>query len=213
MNDLKTIIFCIIINLILTSCHPGKERMVEYYKNGKIKSEGHLHYGKLNGRYQEYFPSGKVKINCTYINGLKDGLYREFFESGRLKSSIHYSGGEYDGLMIQYGNTPLKITTLYKHGRLINQFAYYDTLSGQIMGVYQNFHSKGYYENGKISAISFHLLSSDIKIIAFNKQGLIKHYNGPLVFFSKEDSLDLDKSYPNWKEQVKERELRNKKRQ
>jgi len=56
---MKRILLIIFFLSPLIFCQTG-EYKIEYYKNGKIKSEGFIINGKKDGIYKEYYPNGQL---------------------------------------------------------------------------------------------------------------------------------------------------------
>jgi hypothetical protein len=78
---------------------------------------------------------------------------------------------------------------------------------------YSNYHGAKFFLDRKIETIFdkreyFHSKIKDdtlkIKYIRFNNKGQFIAYRGPLDFLTRQDTLDLNNSYPDWKEQVAE---------
>jgi len=84
-------------------------KYLEYYENGKLKSDAILANGVLTGQFTEYFDNGKLKrkMHVDSATGMtfksvKSGTCTEFFEDGSLKGKARLVKGKLDGEFITY---------------------------------------------------------------------------------------------------------------
>jgi hypothetical protein len=121
--------------------------------------------------------------------------------------------GVKDGWIEQEMKGSLKLKTLLKSGEAVEQYLI-DLKSNDTLFQKSNFIGKKFYRDMKVQLIfnekSANNDTSKIKEIKFSSTGKIQFYRGPLDFLTKEDTMDLDKSYPDWKEQIKVWEAKHK---
>lgn len=129
---------------ITASKYSGK--FIDYYLNGKLKSEGRYKNGKLDGVRLNYYQSGNLSHSYNYLFGNLHGLEKGYYENGSLKSLIENNHGAANGRWeLYFPNGKIKQQSTFKNG-LINgeSTSYYS--SGKIKQVHL-------YENGKFIQI------------------------------------------------------------
>ncbi len=60
----------------------------QYYKIGRIKSEGSYVKGHLEGVVKYYYSTGKLEIQAFYKKGLKNGFWFHFEQDGSVKEKV-----------------------------------------------------------------------------------------------------------------------------
>ena len=171
------IIILMILSTILISCNSSDSNYIyrEFVENGE----------KVKGRF----------INDT----IRDGVFTHFYPDGEIARIRFYENNVMVGSASDYyPNKSLLGYAIINKGDIF-QVTFYE--NGDTMSIVKNKFSKSYYENSKIEMFSY--LSNGYKIIAFDELGILKQYTPPLNFLTREDSLDLDRSYPDWRNQVR----------
>jgi len=128
------------------------------YDDGKLKYEGKVVNGKVDGIWHSYSETGYLLSDVNYKEGIVDGdanfyyespgekvkikihfkneqivgNYTEFYENGKLKADLEYNDGKPDGYAkFYYTSGILKINGEYKDGVKKGKWLYY-TETGQI---------------------------------------------------------------------------------
>ncbi|HWZ21969.1 MAG TPA: hypothetical protein VNW06_04910 [Cytophagaceae bacterium] len=126
--------------------------------------------------------SGSIGDNKTKENGWVEGITKDSF----------------------------KLKSLLDSGKAVEQYLI-DLRSNDTLFQLNKFKGTKNYANMKVQSIFDKTIAendtSKIKEIRFDPKGKLSFYRGPLDFLTKKDSTDLDKSYPDWKEQIKIWEL------
>lgn len=124
-------------------------KMVSYYENGKVVSEGYYHMNQPIGKWIYYFEDGRVKM----VGDLKtatDGYWKYFFENGKLKQEGEITNNKQEGIWKFY----------FEEGAIKNEGSY---VHGIKDGVWKYFFENGnikaeaVYENGQGSYKEFYL--------------------------------------------------------
>lgn len=75
---------------------------INYYRNGKIKSEGKYFNNKENGNWKYYFENEKIEQTGDYKNGFLTGVWRWYFEDGKIRKEESYLNGKEEGESVEY---------------------------------------------------------------------------------------------------------------
>lgn len=76
---------------IVTKSKSDTNRITEkvYYKSGQLKSRHHSYLNSLNriphGKQLEFYPDGKQKSEIDYFEGKNNGILKTWFENGQLR--------------------------------------------------------------------------------------------------------------------------------
>lgn len=171
----NNLLFLIII-LFLSAC--GREKEIEYYENGTVKTEAEINGDdKLNGKFIAYYPDGQIEAQMNYTEGKIDGIYKTYYKDGTIRNLYHYKKGQKDGVFkIFYPNGDLKIIgRYYKDEPDSLGYEYFD--DGEIQRIYK-------YNKGKLEYLK-----------GFDKSGnIIQSTITPIVNY-KEDSLKIGINY------------------
>jgi len=89
-------ILIFLILILLLSCE-SSEKEVQYYNNGKIKTEVLLKDGLQHGLGYKYYENGTIKSKINWVNGLKSGVAEYYYPNGQIKSRTEYKN---DSVMI-----------------------------------------------------------------------------------------------------------------
>ena len=88
----------------------------DYYLNGKLRMEGSLYEGKLEGNVKSYYSSGVLQDNVFFISGLKEGPFEMYHVNGKIKEKGTYSNNGFSGLYRRF----------YSTGKLATELVYFD---------------------------------------------------------------------------------------
>ncbi len=191
----KYLIILILTLLILSSC--GRTHKLDYFENGKIRSDLYYSGDKLDGEckfyfesgqlqsvfnYQkgilhgvslQYFYNGKVQTEEFYIDGKLNNTLKLYYETGNLKDVYNYTNDTLDGLYYSYfPKSEIRIEGNYNFGQYDSLWNYYDKY-GRIVGEAEFINGTGelksYFPNGNIQRITPYIKSE--------KSGTEKHFN------------------------------------
>jgi len=157
--------------------------------------------------YKEFY-EGKERVAGRFLNGQRDGVFTHYYPNGDLARIRFYENGHAKGGATDYypNNKLMGYAVFLEKTKDTYQLLWHP--NGDTMIVTEGKFSRGYYKNGKPRMYSY--VKKNLSIIIFDEHGKIKRLAGPLDYLRKRDSLDLDKAYPKWKEQVRERKEKNK---
>ena len=74
----------------------------EYYKDGKLQSEGFERNGNLEGVYKSYYENGRVKTEAFFKGGRPEGAFKSYYENGKLEVEAFFSNGIAVGALKEY---------------------------------------------------------------------------------------------------------------
>ena len=162
----------VLLIFFISSCVQDRQRVIEYYKNGDVKSIKEIKNGKLDGLHKVYYENGNLKFEVAYkdsimngaflsyypdniletqyniVNGHKDGVYKKFYPSGRIREVGKYDNGFLRGDLFKYydqDQSQLKskeVLAQFGDKRILIAFEYYDKF-----GNTENKHSYPYKIN------------------------------------------------------------------
>jgi antitoxin component YwqK of YwqJK toxin-antitoxin module len=81
---------------------PFSGTLVEYYKNGQLKSKTTFKEGKGDGVWESYYENGQLEEKRNYKDGEKVVLIEIYYKNGQLKEKITYKDGRLDGVREGY---------------------------------------------------------------------------------------------------------------
>lgn len=102
-------------------------KVLSYFQNGKISSDGKLIKGEYQGEYKYYSANGNLQVKLNYLNNQLHGITEEYYLNGKIKEKIEYQYGELHGKKTYYtieGN--VEKVEHYKFGELNGLTKYYD---------------------------------------------------------------------------------------
>ena len=131
-----------------------------YFENGDLKMHGDLTSAQ-SGYWKYYFESGKIKQEGIIALNKQEGLWQYFYENGAPKSVGSYSKGIKEGAWVYYyedGNTKAK--ALYKNGN--GEYKeFFESGKVKMEGQTINNQSEGewryYHPSGKLQAKGYEL--------------------------------------------------------
>jgi antitoxin component YwqK of YwqJK toxin-antitoxin module len=101
--------------------------MVEYYKEGQIKTTGHYKNGFLSGECKQFYQTGELHKTLNYENGKLTGVFKEFYQTGQLKESGNFINGVQVGVKKTYYDTgELQSVEYFKNGQPMRDSKYFD---------------------------------------------------------------------------------------
>ena len=81
----------------ILGCGVKDGKHVEYYENGKLKSETHYKNGEKDGISTYWREDGTKENEWHYAAGKLNGVSTSWYKNGQKSSEIHYKDGEKDG--------------------------------------------------------------------------------------------------------------------
>ena len=100
---------------------PENGPYVEYYENGKKKSEGHFKDGKKDGLWTRWHKNGQKEYEEHYKNGKQHGLETYWYQNSQKLLEVHWKDGEKDGLETWWDEDGRKIIEVqYKGGEEVS---------------------------------------------------------------------------------------------
>lgn len=206
----KTIIF--IVTVAILSCSKKQEVVYTYYENGNIKSSSVIYGGNKEGEFKEYYLNGKLKTKGIYKSNFIDGVYITYYEDGRISSCCNYLNGVIQGECIEYHPTlPIKLVSSYVNNEVVAQIAT-DTSSNIVIRQLNSDKAISRFFNGKIASIDYLSKKSNVEtsslFMQFNEHNKLINLTGDIKLLQGSDSIDLDRSYADWREQVRLWELK-----
>ncbi len=142
-----------------------------YYKNGKIKTEGNrrdflldsiwkfysengritksIHYdeGKKNGAVCNYDTAQKIISREIYVNDIKQGLTKYFYPTGKIKQTLPYVNAKPDGISYEFSPDSVVIAIYEYKGGILQNTDKINRLDaeGKKQGAWKEF-----YDDGKV---------------------------------------------------------------
>lgn len=102
---------------------------------GKIRIDGSLKEGKIDGKWQEFFSNGQLKHDRNYIDDKFQGINKEYYKNGQLKWVGKYERGEKMGLHKNW----------YENGKTKSEIYY---INGKIEGLWRQWDQNGVLISG-----------------------------------------------------------------
>ena len=113
------------ILIILYSCNNNKDK-IDYYSGGEIRSVCETFGGKKNGKLIEYYKNGVIKSLKFYLNDTLVGVENCFYPSGKYSAIRFFNKGKVNGIGIDYfENGKIKEIGHYKNDNQIGEWKYY----------------------------------------------------------------------------------------
>jgi hypothetical protein len=148
----------------------------------------------------KFFFENGVKVYGRFVNdSIRDGVFTYYYPSGEIGRVEVYERDSLIGPIVELFEDK-KIRSFGYFNSKMTEFQFSFNYNGDTTGTILRNLIRRYSDGGKKRPIFYYL---DAKQISFDTLGKIREYRGPLDFLTKEDSLDLDRSYPDWREQVR----------
>jgi antitoxin component YwqK of YwqJK toxin-antitoxin module len=122
-------------------------RLLNYYKNGKVRSEGFVKNNEKDGIFKKWSKDGILIEKFEIQNNKRDGITECWFENGAKKSETYYENGLKQG----------KYKAWYSNRKLMLEGKFdADERTGE-WNIYSNEGNwkKDNYRNGKLNGFSF----------------------------------------------------------
>ncbi len=142
-------------------------KFIQYYSNGKIKSEVEFSNGKiLDGKYVSYLKNGQIEQEETYkdekiisIGKYKDGklsglsvLTTELYSGGQKKGEGYLKNDKKDSLWTEwYKNGKIKFEGNYLNGEKNGKGTYYYKNMNEVLNYTGNFMDNRFEGNGTLA--------------------------------------------------------------
>jgi len=163
------IILLLIITISSIFLHFKYSKTIEYYENGKIKSESFLKQNKLqtivytyypnenlkykaecsddklNGKQIFYYENKKIKGEFFRVNNLLAGKAIFYYKNGKIKSTRYFKNNNRDSLWQYYNDTTYDISSYgyYKNNFKIGKWIYYN-INGKDSLIWEKYEIKKY---------------------------------------------------------------------
>lgn len=86
--------------------------IIEFYKDGVLKSKSQYFEGRREGFYNGWYFSGNIKFERTYSNGLKTSIHKGWYDTKAQKFEYYFNNvGAYNGSVKEWYSNG----TLAKH--------------------------------------------------------------------------------------------------
>jgi antitoxin component YwqK of YwqJK toxin-antitoxin module len=140
----------------------NQEYIKKYHKNGQLKEEGNLTFGRKEGLWKSYYENGQVMTDVNYKKGKIDGNSKSYnSENGQVMSDWNLKDGELCGVSKQY----------YKNGQLEEEGTFKTTkMRGHNLSQKDGLW-KSYFENGQLKKEQTFDMSFLISEKCFNEDG------------------------------------------
>jgi len=180
-----------------------------YYKNGNIKSRGHLINFKKMNRWTEYYTNGKIKRTVHYNkHERREGTCMEFYSNGQLQEVSTYRNGVLKSMNEFYLKNGKQSV---RKGYGMAQYFYNNgkpEFTSELMRGSRDGETTWYYTNGRIkekviyrrSDESYNGLRWEITA-SFDKdgnkrdKGTLKNGNGTWINYDENDQVDYISNY------------------
>jgi len=120
------------------------EYSVTKYDNGKVKQEGDLVRGELDGVWKKYYSNGQPSNVSEWDVGDKDGFYISYYRNGKIKEEGEYEDVFFFGRSYRVGEWK----SYYENGQISNVSNYDDPIFWD--GSYRDGMDIDYYPNGEV---------------------------------------------------------------
>jgi len=160
-------------------------KYIEYFSDGKIKTEKNFSNGKENGIIKIYYPNGILQSKAEYSNGGLNGAVLIYSQAGKLIFEQNYKDGILDGLIKEYGEDgSIKKQTIYSMGKEIAP----ETPKKEIIP-----------QEKKNEIIASPITAKKIKIARGNKYIIYfeRKYKATLIIDSNYNILDKSGEFPD----------------
>ena len=114
-------------------------KRIEYYSNGRKKSEVDINNARKDGKYLAYTKNAAISIKGRYEDGSQSGKWYWYNTAGELDSIHTYQNGRLHGKSTIYSNGNILIKRKYSKGKLNGRFfELYTSGEKKVNGYYVN---------------------------------------------------------------------------
>ena len=155
MKNALLIIFLLALLGAIGGYFYSNKTQIEYYANGKVKSETSRAIFKKNGMYREYYEDGTFKLSVNYVNDQKSGKQITFLPNGDRIETIYknnqisgvqtyfnpsneqtrliaYSNGQKNGITRLFDNEGKTVEFFFFAGKIDGRFSFLQEFEGTI---------------------------------------------------------------------------------
>ena len=130
-------------------------RLICFYENGNIKSDGQWKYGLQHGTVTTYTEDGYLETEATYEKHKLHGSVTQHFKNGKVKIRSTYRHGKKHGIAAYYHESGEKDAELFWVNDKLNKLINYDkngrkTSESHWKNNMQDGYAAHYFENGDI---------------------------------------------------------------
>lgn len=93
-----------------------------YYKNGKIQSEGWLNNGKKEKYWFFYYENGNKKEEGHFQNNLKTNWWIFYTENNKIKQKSEFKNNALNGLTLVFDNGKIAYAEKYENNKITNKY-------------------------------------------------------------------------------------------
>jgi len=87
------LLLILVVPQVVADEPPENGPYVEYYENGKKRSEAHYKNGKRDGLATQWHKNGQKELESHYKDGKKEGLETWWYENGEKAQESHFDDG------------------------------------------------------------------------------------------------------------------------
>lgn len=96
-NKSTVYLIMIIASIVIPSCGPKQEEIVQNYPSGEV-SRRHIEInGKKEGKMTEYYKDGKIKGERFFKNDLQVDQSKFYYPSGKIREIQYFQDGRLNG--------------------------------------------------------------------------------------------------------------------
>jgi antitoxin component YwqK of YwqJK toxin-antitoxin module len=155
----------------------GKVITLLEYDNDFLISREKINFtdaaGLKQGEWLDFYPDGKIKTERNYLDDLLHGYYKEYDEKGKLLVTLLYDNGKVTGTDID-NSAEIEVENRYNdEGRLIYSGPFKE---GVPVGIHREFNEDGTVKNARIYNDNGVLMSEGIVDEEGNRNGPWKDY-------------------------------------
>src|SRR5574337_889174 len=126
MRNLSLLVFCLFFSFILSAqtTELKKGYRKNFYKNGKVESEGAEKKGQKEKLWKYYDSTGVLLKTENYLHGKLNGEQRRFLGTQTYARTMYVNGLQ-DGMSYLYfPNGQVQQKSLYKNDSIVYQYSY-----------------------------------------------------------------------------------------
>lgn len=183
--------------------------LINYFNNGTISGKINFVHGEQEGLAYFYDSLGRLKYQSQFLKSKLDGKEIKYFENGRTECKTYYKSGlryDFDTCYYPTGEI-LYISKHDKDGDPIELNYFTKKGLNDIKTIYGEKFDVMYeiLADGSLKPFKYYIrIENNDKLRNFLNLADDKfEYSGNLDFLTKEDSIQIEKFYPNWKTKLK----------
>lgn len=106
--------------------------IIEYHKNGNIKSKVNYNDGKKEGLALSYYEDGSLMSKSNFVNDISQGAGKIYFPNGVIEE-LNFLDGKVHGEVKTYSKNHLYRVTNFRHGEPEGNETYYDSKGNKFL--------------------------------------------------------------------------------